>query len=198
MAEPQVRMLLRFVTGSRAGQVVTLGDRPISNVLHLLESKGVRLASLNHAYDDIDAFCLYRDDVPYVFLNTSKPTLYRLLKQGDIKGLKAGRQWRFRKSDLIAYMERTPVAVVSAPTDALDAELDFLTQEMLRVGAKPPEPVGPTVRFPPQEATRSAIPARPRPDPATRLPGLAAALPLPLCRGGSSRRGPESATLTVM
>lgn len=50
----------------------TLGDRPISNVLHLLESKGVRLASLNHAYDDIDAFCFYRDDVPYVFLNTSK------------------------------------------------------------------------------------------------------------------------------
>lgn len=50
----------------------TLGDRPISNVVHLLESKGVRLASLNHAYDDIDAFCFYRDTVPYVFLNTSK------------------------------------------------------------------------------------------------------------------------------
>lgn len=49
-----------------------LGVRPIANVVHLLESKGVRVASLNHHYDDIDAFCFYRDGVPYVFLNTSK------------------------------------------------------------------------------------------------------------------------------
>lgn len=49
-----------------------LGDRPISNMLHLLESKGARVASLNHEFDDIDAFCFYRDATPYVFLNTSK------------------------------------------------------------------------------------------------------------------------------
>lgn len=60
----------------RAAELVrhqwSLGDRPISNMLHLLESKGVRVASLDDAYDDIDAFCLYRDGVPYVLLNTSK------------------------------------------------------------------------------------------------------------------------------
>lgn len=50
----------------------SLGDRPISNMVHLLESKGVRLAALNHEYGDIDAFCFYRDGVPYAFLNTSK------------------------------------------------------------------------------------------------------------------------------
>lgn len=49
-----------------------LGDRPIHNMLHLLESKGVRVASLNHEYSDIDAFCFFRDAVPYMFLNTSK------------------------------------------------------------------------------------------------------------------------------
>ncbi|WP_020144463.1 XRE family transcriptional regulator [Terracoccus sp. 273MFTsu3.1] len=49
-----------------------LGDRPISSMVHLLESKGVRLASLNHEYSDIDAFCFIQDGVPYVFLNTSK------------------------------------------------------------------------------------------------------------------------------
>lgn len=53
-------------------QLWSLGDRPISNLLHLMESKGVRLASLNHEYNDIDAFCFYRDAVPYVFLNTAK------------------------------------------------------------------------------------------------------------------------------
>ena len=49
-----------------------LGDRPISNMVHLLEAKGSRVASLNHDYGDIDAFCFYRDATPYVFLNTSK------------------------------------------------------------------------------------------------------------------------------
>jgi len=49
-----------------------LGDRPVSNMVHLLESKGVRFASLDSAYSDIDAFCFVRDGVPYVFMNTSK------------------------------------------------------------------------------------------------------------------------------
>lgn len=61
---------------SQAAELVrrrwNLGDRPISNMLHLLELRGVRVASLNPEYDDIDAFCFYRDAVPYVFLNTSK------------------------------------------------------------------------------------------------------------------------------
>ncbi len=61
------------------------------------------------------------------FLGTSKPTLYRLLGQDEIKGLKVGRQWRFRKPDLVAYMERSPVAVAAAPSGDLDTELaDFM------------------------------------------------------------------------
>lgn len=61
---------------ARAAELVrsqwTLGDRPISNMLHLLESKGARVASIGHEYGDIDAFCFYRDAIPYVFLNTGK------------------------------------------------------------------------------------------------------------------------------
>jgi Zn-dependent peptidase ImmA (M78 family) len=49
-----------------------LGERPIANMIHLLESKGVRITSLKHDYKDIDAFCFYRDAIPYVFLNTGK------------------------------------------------------------------------------------------------------------------------------
>jgi Zn-dependent peptidase ImmA (M78 family)/DNA-binding transcriptional regulator YiaG len=49
-----------------------LGDRPVSNMVHLLESRGVRVAAINHEYRDIDAFCFWRDSTPYVFLNTSK------------------------------------------------------------------------------------------------------------------------------
>src|SRR5580658_8848870 len=50
------------------------------------------------------------------FLDTSKSTLYRLLGQGDIKGTKVGKQWRFRKPDLTAYLERKPEDVsIDAP-----------------------------------------------------------------------------------
>jgi Zn-dependent peptidase ImmA (M78 family)/DNA-binding XRE family transcriptional regulator len=49
-----------------------IGDRPISNMIHLLESKGVRIAALKHEYEAIDAFCFYRDAIPYLFLNTGK------------------------------------------------------------------------------------------------------------------------------
>jgi len=49
-----------------------LGDRPVSNMVHLLESKGVRIAALRHDYSDIDAFCFCRDNTPYIFLNTSR------------------------------------------------------------------------------------------------------------------------------
>lgn len=70
------------------------------------------------------------------FLGTSKPTLYRLLGQDEVKGLKVGRQWRFRKADLTAYMERSPVAFAAAPKQDLERELTFFAGE---IGQKEPE-----------------------------------------------------------
>ena len=58
------------------------------------------------------------------FLDTSKSTIYRLLGQGDLKGTKVGKQWRFRKSDLTAYLERGPEAI--SMDAAARAELDAL------------------------------------------------------------------------
>jgi Zn-dependent peptidase ImmA (M78 family)/DNA-binding XRE family transcriptional regulator len=49
-----------------------LGDRPIQNMVHLLESKGVRVFSLSENTKNVDAFSLWRRNVPYVFLNTFK------------------------------------------------------------------------------------------------------------------------------
>lgn len=50
-----------------------LGQRPIRNMIHLLESKGVRVFSLSLDFRrEVDAFSLWRDAVPYVFLNTEK------------------------------------------------------------------------------------------------------------------------------
>lgn len=49
-----------------------LGDKPIENMVHLLEAKGIRVFSLAENTKDVDAFSVWRDDIPYIFLNRFK------------------------------------------------------------------------------------------------------------------------------
>ena len=49
-----------------------LGERPVKNVVHLLESKGIRVFSMAEDTAEVDAFSLWRETVPFVFLNTMK------------------------------------------------------------------------------------------------------------------------------
>lgn len=49
-----------------------LGELPIKNIIHLLESKGVRLFSLSIDTSDLDAFSMWSDETPFIFLNTKK------------------------------------------------------------------------------------------------------------------------------
>ena len=49
-----------------------LGDKPISNMVALLESKGVRVFSLAEDCHEIDAFSTWQGATPLVFLNTMK------------------------------------------------------------------------------------------------------------------------------
>lgn len=51
-----------------------IGERPIGNIIKLLESKGVRVFSLSEQTKNVDAFSVWRDHEPYVFLNTMKST----------------------------------------------------------------------------------------------------------------------------
>lgn len=50
----------------------SLGDRPITNMVHLLEKKGVRVFSLSEDCESIDAFSFWRADRAFIFLNTMK------------------------------------------------------------------------------------------------------------------------------
>ncbi|MBO3745997.1 ImmA/IrrE family metallo-endopeptidase [Streptosporangiaceae bacterium NEAU-GS5] len=49
-----------------------LGIAPISNMVHLLESRGVRVFTLAEDCQDVDAFSFYWKGTPYVILNTRK------------------------------------------------------------------------------------------------------------------------------
>jgi Zn-dependent peptidase ImmA (M78 family)/DNA-binding XRE family transcriptional regulator len=50
----------------------SLGELTIKNLIHLLESKGVRVFSLNEATKDMDAYSFWIDDRPFIFLNSMK------------------------------------------------------------------------------------------------------------------------------
>ena len=49
-----------------------LGEKPISNAVHLLEAKGVRVFSLAENSKRVNAFSLWRNEKAYTFLNTVK------------------------------------------------------------------------------------------------------------------------------
>lgn len=51
-----------------------LGEYPVKNMVHLLESKGVRVFSLAIDAAEVDAFSVWHDSQPFVFLNTNKST----------------------------------------------------------------------------------------------------------------------------
>ena len=81
-----------------------LGEQPIRNMVHLLESKGVRVFSLAENTQTVDAFSLWRSNQPYIFLNTVKTSEHGRLdaahelghlvlhKHGGPKGRKAEEQ----------------------------------------------------------------------------------------------------------
>jgi Zn-dependent peptidase ImmA (M78 family)/DNA-binding XRE family transcriptional regulator len=53
-------------------RVWDLGELPIKNMVHLLEARGVRVYSLALDATEVDAFSMWRQKRPYVFLNTLK------------------------------------------------------------------------------------------------------------------------------
>jgi Zn-dependent peptidase ImmA (M78 family)/DNA-binding XRE family transcriptional regulator len=67
---------LRFESPEGAARALRekwlIGERPISNMVKLLEAKGVRVFSLAENVKTVDAFSMWRRGRPYVFLNCFK------------------------------------------------------------------------------------------------------------------------------
>lgn len=65
-------------TPEAAAQIVRanwgMGEQPVSSMVKLLESKGVRVFSLCEETNNVDAFSCWRGEQPFVFLNTFKST----------------------------------------------------------------------------------------------------------------------------
>jgi Zn-dependent peptidase ImmA (M78 family)/transcriptional regulator with XRE-family HTH domain len=73
---PRVPDLSREASPEAAAEALRaewgLGELLIKNLLHLLEANGVRVYSLAIDAVEVDAFSLWRDTTPFVFLNTQK------------------------------------------------------------------------------------------------------------------------------
>ncbi len=73
---PNVPKLGPGVDPETAARVVRaewgLGEKPIPNLVHLLEVRGVRVFSLTQDCRELDAYSLWHRDQPFVFLNTQK------------------------------------------------------------------------------------------------------------------------------
>jgi excisionase family DNA binding protein len=54
------------------------------------------------------------------FLKVSKPTFYRWLAQGKLKGFKAGQQWRFYRRDLEKFLESEEPVAIPAGVDEIE------------------------------------------------------------------------------
>src|ERR1700733_5627673 len=50
----------------------SIGERPIGNLMGLLETKGLRIFSLSENTASVNAFSFWRDNKPYIFLNNFK------------------------------------------------------------------------------------------------------------------------------
>ncbi|MDE7548468.1 ImmA/IrrE family metallo-endopeptidase [Acetobacter fabarum] len=50
----------------------TLGEQPVSHMIKLMEAKGIRIFSLAEETLNVDGYSCWRDDAPYIFLNTMK------------------------------------------------------------------------------------------------------------------------------
>jgi Zn-dependent peptidase ImmA (M78 family) len=60
------------VAATSVRQYLGIGERPVGNLLSMLEAKGVRVFSLSENTASVNAFSFWRDGKPYIFLNNFK------------------------------------------------------------------------------------------------------------------------------
>ncbi|MDP6580662.1 MAG: response regulator [Vicinamibacterales bacterium] len=65
----------------------------------------------------IDETFLTTDEV-LEYLQVNRRTVYRLIKAGKIPAVRVGRQWRFRKTDIDAWLERERSHTVRPPVSS--------------------------------------------------------------------------------
>ena len=61
---------------------------------------------MTHIPTNVAASELLTTEEVITFLRVNTRTLYRLIRAGDFPAVRVGRQWRFRRTDLEAWLRR--------------------------------------------------------------------------------------------
>lgn len=92
-----------------------LGEAPIGNMIHLLESKGIRVFSLTIDAKEVDAYSVWHEDKPFVFLNTYKSAEHsRFDAAHELKHLVCDRHSMLHGGEHTQKMEKDAQAFASA------------------------------------------------------------------------------------
>jgi len=131
-----------------------LGQRPITNMVHLLEAKGVRVFSLSIDAKEVDAFNVWDGAIPFVFLNTKKTAAHSrfdaahelghlvLHRHGEYSGQISEKEandfasaFLMPKSDILALAPKFPtVASLISSKKRWGVSVAALTVRLHRVG----------------------------------------------------------------
>ncbi len=83
-----------------------LGQRPVKNMMHLLESRGVRVFALSEQTEVVDAFSFWSPSMkPFIFLNTTKSAERNRMDVAHELGHLVMHQWRVTQRSRAAEEE---------------------------------------------------------------------------------------------
>lgn len=92
-----------------------IGDAPIGNIVNLLESKGIRVYSLALEAKEVDAYSVWHEGRPFVFLNTFKSAEHsRFDAAHELKHLVCDRHSMLHGIESSPQMEKDANAFASA------------------------------------------------------------------------------------
>ena len=129
------------VAASSLRQYWALEERPIGNLLNLLENKGVRIFSLSQNTASVNSFSFWRDNRPFIFLNNFETAERRrhqlaheighfmLHRRADPKGIRSAERDANRFASAFLMPERDVRAVFPR-----GVTVDSIIKEKLRWG----------------------------------------------------------------
>ncbi len=136
LTQPDLPDLKEFEPAEAAMALRTywgFGIRPIGNMVHALESRGVRVFSLAERVRQIDAFSLWYQGVPFVFLNTMKTVEHSRMDAAHELGHLVLHQHGAIRSRDVETDAKVFAAAFLMPSDSVLAVAPRLTGPSLRV-----------------------------------------------------------------
>lgn len=100
----------------------------------IFSPKEVRMIDkLVHAFEDKPSGDILNLDETAEFLRVSNQTVYNMIRDGRIKAHKVGREWRFLRGDLVAYLEdASNIAMAAKGGNADKEDIDIIAAEIAK------------------------------------------------------------------